>query len=89
MMNAKMCQVIRLLRDGKPMTRPEMSVMLEVSPDTLWHWVAMLCSWGLIRPCGHKDQVVLYEIAPPGTPMGTPYVRKGTHSKRLDKTTST
>lgn len=87
-MTGEMCRVIRLLRDSGPMTRPEMGVMLDVSRDTLWHWVALLAAWGLIRPNGHKKGVVLYELAPPGQPMGTPYVRKGTYSKRLDKTTS-
>ena len=88
MMNAKMCQVIRELRDVGPATRPELAATLDVSHNTLWPWIAMLAAWGLIRPCGHKGNSVIFELAPPQTPLGTPYVRKGTHSKRLDKSPS-
>ena len=80
MMNAKMCQVLRELRDVGPATRQDLAATLDVSDNTLWHWVAMLAGWGLIRPCGRKGNAVIYELAPPGQPLGTPYVRKGTHS---------
>lgn len=89
-MNAEICKVIRELRDVGPATRSELAAALDVSKHTLWAWIAMLGAWGLIRPCGHKGNSVVFELAPPQTPMGTPYVRKDNrpNRKRLDKSPS-
>lgn len=80
MRNDKFCQVLRELRDVGPATRQELAAALETSEFTVWHWVAQLAAWGLIRPNGHRGRAVVFELAPPGQPLGTPYRKRGTHT---------
>ena len=72
----RVCAVLRDLRDSGPATREEIAAMVDTSPETAWHWIAVLTAEGVLRVCGRRGQAYLYELAPAGTPRKERYTRK-------------
>ena len=68
--------LIREFRDGGAMTKRELADVMERSDDSVWHWIKVLSSEGVLVPVGKKGQAVLWDLAPKGTPQGTPYIRE-------------
>lgn len=74
---ARLCALLRELRDTGPMTQREIADVLDVPYDSVWHWLRMLDAGGIARVCGRDGQSHLWELAPAGTEPGKPYLRPG------------
>lgn len=76
---ARLCALLRELRDTGPMTLREIADVLGAPYDSVWHWLRMLDAGGIARACGRRGSASLWGLSPPGTEPGRPYSRPGNY----------
>ena len=70
-----LCSVLRKMRDEGPMTIKDVAELTRTEYQNAWHRVRVMRGEGVLGPAGTRAGVVLWGIAPTGTPQGDRYFR--------------